>query len=296
MSILHSYFNSILISKIMSKSYLFLASLLLFSCVNSEQRSSASADNTAVSKPSELIGKEVSYEADSVSMKGYLVYDSAFEGPRPGVLVVHEWWGQNEHTRNSADKLARAGYIALAIDMYGDGKSTGHPQDAMAFSSAVMSDFPGAKNRFEAAMKVLQDQELCTTDELSAIGYCFGGGIVLNMARQGVQLDGVASFHGSIDPIEPAGPGDVQAKILIMNGADDPFVSAESKTALHNEMKAAGVDYEFIDYPDAVHAFTNPAATAKGEEFELPLAYNEAADKASWDQLMKFLEALYPRD
>lgn len=278
----------------MSKLFLLLASILFISCANSEQSSSTTLAASEVAKPSELIGTEVSYEADSVTMKGYLVYDNSIEGVRPGVLVVHEWWGQNEHTRNSADKLAKAGYIALAIDMYGDGKSTGHPQDAMAFSSAVMSDFPGAKKRFEAGMKVLQKQELCANDDLSAIGYCFGGGIVLNMARQGVELDGVASFHGSIDPIEAAEPAGVQAKILIMNGADDPFVSDESKTALHEEMKKAGVDYEFIDYPGALHAFTNPASTAKGLEFELPLAYNEAADKESWGKLMNFLDSLYP--
>lgn len=244
-------------------------------------------------KAPEIIGQEISYSADSVQMKGYLAYDENLEGKRPGVLVVHEWWGHNEHTRNAAEKLAKAGYVAFALDMYGDGKQANHPDDAATFSSAVMSDFPEAKERFNAAMEVLKQSEYTDSEEIAAIGYCFGGGVVLNMARQGADLDAVATFHGSITPIERAQPGEVKAKILIMNGAEDPFVTKEAIADLKEEMKEAKVNFEFVNYPGAVHAFTNPAATKKGEEFGLPLAYNAKADSSSWSKLQVFLSNVF---
>jgi dienelactone hydrolase len=273
-----------------------LGIVLLTACAGNQKAEVEATEptrQTEESKTPNIIGEEITYEADSITMKGYLAYDANRVGPRPGVLVVHEWWGHNEHTRKSAEKLAEAGYVAMALDMYGDGKSADHPKDAMAFSSAVMSDFEGAKKRFEAGMRVLSENEMTAKDDIAAIGYCFGGGIVLNMARQGESLDAVASFHGSIDPIVPATAGGVKARILIMNGADDPFVSDESITALHKEMTDADVDYEFIDYSGAVHAFTNPAATEKGLKFELPLAYNQEADSASWVRMLQFLESTF---
>ncbi|NNC81965.1 MAG: dienelactone hydrolase family protein [Flavobacteriales bacterium] len=276
--------------------YLF-AALLLIACGGNPSEEADIPEVTesqeSMTKGPDIVGKEMSYEADSVTMKGYLAYDADLSGPRPGVIVVHEWWGHNEHSRNVADKLAEEGYVAFALDMYGDGKTAAHPQDAMAFSGAVMSNFEGAKERFAAAMEVLQADEHCDKDEIAAVGYCFGGGIVLNMARQGVDLDAVATLHGSIGPIEPATPGSVKGRILVMNGADDPFVSAEAIDSFKSEMEAAGVDYEFVNYEGAIHAFTNPAATAKGEEFELPLAYNADADSLSWLKLGDFLEETF---
>ncbi|NQV54172.1 MAG: dienelactone hydrolase family protein [Flavobacteriales bacterium] len=267
----------------------------LISCSGSSDHSSetATADSTVAPAAPNVIGQEVTYEADSITMKGYLAYDASIEGKRPGVIVVHEWWGHNEHTRNAADKLAKEGYVAFALDMYGDGKTAEHPEDAGAFAGAVMQNFDGAQARFNAALKVLIDDAHSDPEHLAAIGYCFGGGVVLNMARQGAELDAVATFHGSIGPIEPAQPGVVNARLLVMNGKDDPFVSADAIASFKAEMDSAGVEYEFVNYPGAVHAFTNPAATEKGKKFELPLAYNKEADEKSWAKLLAFLAEVF---
>lgn len=269
--------------------FLFSASLFL-ACANPDQKAD---DKTEATNPSTLVTQEVSYQADGITMKGYLVYDGALEGERPGVIVVHEWWGHNEHSRNSAEKLANAGYVAFALDMYGDGKTAEHPSDAGSFAGAVMQNFDGAKARFNAAVETLKADPHTNKDHIAAIGYCFGGGVVLNMAREGAELDAVATFHGSLGAVHDAEPGKVKAKILVMNGEDDPFVSPETKANFKTEMDAAGVDYKFIDYPGAVHAFTNPDATEKGKKFSLPLKYNKAADKASWKELLKFLDEVW---
>lgn len=266
----------------------------LISCSgNGDHTQETSTTESTVAKAPNVIGREVTYEADSITMKGYLAYDANVEGKRPGVIVVHEWWGHNEHTRNAADKLAEEGYVAFALDMYGDGKTAEHPEDAGAFAGAVMQNFDGAKARFNAALQVLLDDAHSHSEQVAAIGYCFGGGVVLNMARQGADLDAVATFHGSIGPIEPAQPGVVNARLLVMNGEDDPFVSAEAITNFKAEMDSAGVAYEFVNYPVAVHAFTNPAATEKGKEFGLPLAYNKEADEKSWAKLLAFLDEVF---
>ena len=227
--------------------YLFTA-LLLFSCGGGTKTDTTVTEEVQITEPT-IVGQEISYQADSVTMKGYLTYDENITGPRPGVIVVHEWWGHNEHSRKAADKLAADGYVAFALDMYGDGKTAAHPEDAMAFSGAVMSNFTGAKERFNAAMEVLKADQHCDEEAIAAVGYCFGGGIVLNMARQGADLDAVATFHGSIGAIDPASPGSVKGKILVMNGADDPFVSAEAIAEFRKEMETAEVDYEFVNYP-----------------------------------------------
>lgn len=238
-------------------------------------------------------GKEVQYTADGVVMKGYLAYDGNIKGKRPGVLVVHEWWGLNEYARKRARMLAGMGYTALAVDMYGDGKQATHPDDAGKFSSELMKNFAVAKTRFIAAMEFLKKQPSTDPDRIAAIGYCFGGGIVLNMARQGVDLRGVASFHGGLAAVKPALPGAVKAKILVLHGADDKFTTPEQIEAFKKEMKGAGADFRFIAYPGAVHSFTNPDADELGKKFNLPLAYNAKADRKSWEELRKFLKTIF---
>ncbi|MBI1192340.1 MAG: dienelactone hydrolase family protein [Bacteroidetes bacterium] len=240
-----------------------------------------------------LLEREITYMADSVEMKGFLVYDTLLAGDRPGVLVVHEWWGHNEHARNAARKLAAAGYTAFAVDMFGDGATANHPEQASAFTAAVMGDPQGAVARFGAALETLLNEGPVKTDDVAAIGYCFGGGVVLNMARQGMPLDATVSFHGSLGAVEPARPGMVKGRMLVLNGEADPFVPAESIAAFKTEMDAAGVNYTFINYPGAVHAFTNPEATSYGEKFSLPLAYNAAADSLSWAEALRFLEGSF---
>src|SRR5207253_2735954 len=154
-------------------------------------------------------------QSGTTTLKGYVSYDDAVKGKRPGVLVVHEWWGQNSYVRMRADMLAKAGYTALALDMYGDGKLADHPQQAGEFSKAVFQNFPEAKRRFEAALEKLKKQPTVDPSKTAAIGYCFGGGVVLNMARQGEDLKGVASFHGNLMAVEPAKKGAVKAKVLV---------------------------------------------------------------------------------
>lgn len=268
--------------------FLFIA--LFFAACGSQPKRETPQESPA---EKQIVGEEITYTADSITMKGYLAYDANAVEKKPGVIVVHEWWGHNGHSRKSAEKLAEAGYVAFALDMYGDGKTAEHPSDAGAFAGAVMSDFAGAKERFNAALEVLTKNEHCNKDEIAAVGYCFGGGVVLNLARQGADLDAVASFHGSIGAIEKATPGSVKGKILVMNGEIDPFVSAEAITNFKNEMDSAGVSYEFVNYPNAKHAFTNPMATEKGKEFNLPLEYNQEADEKSWAKLLEFLDSVF---
>jgi len=234
-------------------------------------------------------GEEVTYSANGTTLKGWLAYEGHAMGKRPAVLVVHEWWGHNAYARKRANMLAELGYVALAVDMYGDGKQALHPSDAGKFSGEVSKNRPLTKARFEAAMKVLRDDPRVDSSKLAAIGYCFGGSVVLNMAREGEPLLGVASFHGGLATDTPAQKGKVKAKIRSFTGADDKMIPAAQVQAFEQEMKAAGVDYKAMVYPGAMHSFTNPDADAYGKQFNLPLAYDAAADKDSWLQLQKFL-------
>jgi dienelactone hydrolase len=241
----------------------------------------------------DIRGEEISYESNGVNLKGYLAYDAAKTGRRPGVLIVHEWWGQNDYVRRRARMLAELGYTAFALDMYGDGRQAAHPADAQKFMMEVLNDLPAAEARFLAAKSLLQSQPTVDPEKIAAIGYCFGGGVVLHMARIGTDLDAVASFHGSLATASPAAPGAIKARILVAHGADDPLVPPADVEAFKAEMAAAGADLTFIAYPGAVHGFTNPDATAMGEQFDMPLRYDEAADKASWTELKNFLKEVF---
>lgn len=237
-----------------------------------------------------VVGTPVEYAAPGVTLKGYYAYDDAKAGKRPGVLVVHEWWGLNEYARKRAQMLAELGYAALAVDMYGDGKTAAHPDDAGKFAAETTKNFDVAKARFQAAQEFLARQPQVDGKRIDAIGYCFGGGVVLNMARQGADLRGVASFHGSLAPAKPAQPGSVKARIVVFNGADDKFVSAEAIEAFKKEMAEAKADFRFENLPGAIHSFTNPDSTEMGKKFNMPLAYNAAADQKSWAELQGFLK------
>jgi dienelactone hydrolase len=240
-------------------------------------------------------GEEVQYRDGNVVMKGYLAYDDAVKGKRPGVIVVHEWWGHNEYTRKRARMLAELGYTALAVDMYGEGKTADHPDTAGKFSGEVRKNMALMTARFNAARQVLIKHKTVDAERVAAIGYCFGGSVVLEMARQGADLAGVVSFHGNLQTEHPAKPGKVKAQLLVLNGGDDPFVSAESIAAFKKEMEAARAKYRFVSYPGAKHAFTNPDADGYGKKFNLPLAYNAVADKESWDQMKVFLAGAFKK-
>jgi dienelactone hydrolase len=203
------------------------------------------------------------------------------------VLVVHEWWGHNQHARNAADRLAKAGYVAFALDMYGNGKVTTHPDSAQAFAAEAMKDATAIPGRFDAALAVLKADSHVDGSRIGAIGYCFGGAVVLNMARAGEDLKAVGTFHGALGTQHPAEPGKVKAKLLVQAGADDPMVNADAVTAFEKEMHAAGANLRVIRYPGAKHSFTNPDADKSG----VPgLEYNASADHKSWAELIKFFK------
>lgn len=240
-----------------------------------------------------VVGEEIDYQADGTTLKGYLAYDTATKDKRPGVLVVHEWWGHNDYARERARKLAKLGYVALAVDMYGDGKQAAHPEDAQKFSSAIANNMPLGQARFEAAMAVLKKHQATDKSDIAAIGYCFGGAVVLQMAREGLDLDAVVSFHGSLGTPKPAQADTVKAKVMVAHGAADPFVKPEQITGFMSEMNQAGVDYRFTAYGGAVHSFTNPDADKFGEKFNLPLKYNKQADADSWRDMQTFLQQAF---
>lgn len=234
-------------------------------------------------------GREVTYSTNGTALKGYIAYDDATKGKRPGILVVHEWWGHNEYARKRARMLAERGYTALAVDMYGDGKQANHPDDAGKFAKEVSQNAALARARFEAALELIKKEKTVDAASIGAIGYCFGGSVVLNMARMGEPLKAVASFHGGLSTQQPAERGKVKARIASFTGEDDPMIPATQVAAFRQEMENAGVNYKVVTYPGATHAFTNPAADELGKKFNLPLAYNAAADHASWDEGLAFL-------
>jgi dienelactone hydrolase len=240
-----------------------------------------------------VVGKTVEYSARETILKGYIAYDDTVKGKRPGILVVHEWWGLNDYIRKRADMLAELGYTALALDMYGEGKIAAHPKDAGKFSSELMKNFGVAKARFIAAEEFLKKDPTVDPGKIGAIGYCFGGGVVLNMAVQGADLKGAVSFHGSLALVQPPKLNEVRAKILVLHGGSDKFVTSEQIETFKIQMKTAGASYNFIVYPDAVHAFTNPDATENGKKFNMPIAYNAQADHASWEEMKKFFKEIF---
>ncbi len=238
-------------------------------------------------------GREVVYEENGTTLKGYIAYDDAIKGKRPGVLVVHEWWGQNEYARKRVRMLAELGYTAMAVDMYGNGKVVDNPDDAGKLAAGVYKDMPAAKARFEAAMRVLREQNTVDAGEIAAFGYCFGGGIVLNMARIGEDLKGVASFHGGLGTATPAQPGAIKARIISFSGDADPTIGPDKVAAFKKEMEHAGANFRVVTYPGAKHAFTNPDADVMGKKFNLPIAYDAKADKDSWEQAKVFLREVF---
>lgn len=237
----------------------------------------------------------VDYSAGGVPLKGYLVWDDSKGDKQPGILVVHEWWGLNDYARQRARMLAELGYTALAVDMYGDGKTTEHANEAQAFVKSVHERAEASKERFLAAMDFLKRQPMVDPGKIAAIGYCFGGSTVLNMARQGLDLAAVASFHGNLATQTPARPGSVKAKVLVLNGAADDFATPESIADFKQEMANAGADYRFIDYPGAKHGFTNPDADRLGKANNIPIAYQAKADHESWQAMKELFKQVFGR-
>jgi dienelactone hydrolase len=233
--------------------------------------------------------ESVTYKDGETTMKGFIVYDDASQGKRPGVIIVHEWWGITNHIHAEARRMASWGYTAFIADMYGDARTADNPKDAGALSGAVRKQPAVMQARFDAAMATLAKHPTVDASKIGAMGFCFGGSVVLDMARVGTDLKGVAAFHAGLGAAGAhAEPGKVKAKLLVQNGADDPFIKPDSVEAFKKEMDAAKVDYHYISYPGAVHAFTNPEATALGKKFNLPIAYNADADAKSTAEAKTF--------
>lgn len=240
-----------------------------------------------------VTGHEVKYTAAAGPLHGYMVFDDAVTGKRPGILVVHEWWGQNEYVRKRARMLAELGYVALALDMYGEGKLAAHPDEAGKFAGEVRRNMDLGRQRFLAALKLLKEQPAVDLDRIAAIGYCFGGGVVLQMARDGVDLKGVVSFHGSLATDAPAEKGKVKAEILVCNGGADKHIPLGQIQSFIEEMVAAGVSFQFHSYPGALHSFTNPKADEFAARFNIAVGYNEQADRRSWQDMQSFFRRIF---
>jgi dienelactone hydrolase len=282
-----------------SRSNLVISLLVLAVCWAGCAQDSPAAARSSEPAPAATSGGEagspavatrsVDYTAGGITMRGFLAYPAHATDKRPGVLVVHEWWGLNDYARRRAKDLAALGYVALAIDMFGDGKVATHPEEAKKFAHEASADPVARLQRFEAARAVLAADEHVDGQKLAAIGYCFGGGIVLNAARSGSKLDAVASFHGSLDTDKPMPASTFSGRIFVATGAADPFVPADQVGAFRKEMDAASAKYEVVEYPGAKHAFTNPEATEVGKQNGLPLEYNAEADTSSWQKLRELL-------
>ncbi|MGA7161656.1 MAG: dienelactone hydrolase family protein [Bacteroidota bacterium] len=250
---------------------------------------------SAVASQAGIVREHVNYTADGVILKGYLAYNDTIKEKMPGILVVHEWWGNNDYSRMRADMLAELGYVALAVDMYGDGKVADTPADAGKLAGGAMKDMQTMKARFLAALDLLKKNKAVDPTRIAAIGYCFGGGVALNMACAGVDLQGVVSFHGSLASVAPAKAGTVKAKILICNGAADQFNPDSVVRSFKADLDSSKADYRFVNYDGAMHSFTNPASTEIGKKYKMPVAYNEQADKKSWADMEEFFGMIFKK-
>ena len=263
---------------------IFIASLFFISSCNND----SSTGKTAASGVRE---ESISYDADSAHMTSFVAWDSGSTAKRPVVLVVHEWWGLNDYAKKRMRQLAALGYFAVAVDMYGDGKMGNDPDQAGKLAMPFYYHPEKAKVRFDAALAKAKTYAQADTSNVAAMGYCFGGAMVLNMARMGEALKGVVSFHGNLVGVTPD-KNLLRAKILICHGDSDQFVNAEVPV-FKKQMDSIGADYTFKSYPNATHAFTNPDATIMGEKFKMPIKYDAAADSASWKDMREFFEKIF---
>lgn len=234
--------------------------------------------------------ERIEYRHGDALLEGYLAYDDSCTGKRPGVLVVHEWWGMNAYAKKRAEQLAALGYVAFALDMYGKGKATTDSKQAGEWAGAFRNDRKICQARAAAGLDVLKKRAQVDPARIAAIGYCFGGMVVLEMARGGADLKGVVSFHGSLATPDPGDAKKIKGKVLVLHGADDTFVPAAEIAAFQEEMRRSLVDWQMVYYGGAVHAFTNPDAGKAGIK---GVAYNEAADRRSWLAMRSFFDEIF---
>lgn len=262
-------------------------------CNNQPASKETTADSTATATAEVKLKEEaVTYKDDTATLVGYVVYNEASDQPRPGVLVVPEWWGLNDYTKSRARQLAELGYVALAVDMYGNGKQASTPDEAGKAAAAIYTHPALIKSRVAAALAQLKTYPQTDTGRVAAIGYCFGGAMVLNAAKMGLPLNGVVSFHGNLAGA-PANKDLLKARILVCHGGADKFISPEEEAQFKKGLDSIGADYTFKSYPGALHAFSNPDATEIGKKYNIPIAYNAAADSASWQDMKDFFGKIF---
>jgi dienelactone hydrolase len=232
------------------------------------------------------------YKSGDVSYTGFVAYDENIKGKRPVVFVVPEWWGLNDYAKIRAKQLAELGYLAVALDMFGGGRTAANPTEAQELTKPYYKDPFLGRSLFDAALKKIQGHPMADQKKMAAIGYCFGGYIVLNVAKSGANLKGVVSFHGGLGGL-PVNKQLLKARILVCHGAIDKFVTQQDVDSFKKQMDAAGAGYTFKSYANATHAFSNPDATKTGKEFGLPIEYNAAADKDSWNDMKLFFKQIF---
>ena len=232
----------------------------------------------------------VTYEYGGTTLKGHLAYDDAAQGKRPGVLVLHEWWGLDEYARKRAEQLAGMGYVAFAADMYGNGKVVDHPDDARKMATAVRMNMGTWLGRAKAGLGVLAKSDKADAGKLAAIGYCFGGSTALQLAYAGADLDAVVTFHAALPTPTPEQAKAIKGKVVVAHGADDPFIPKEAIDKFRAALDAAKANYQFESYPGAVHSFTVPGAD---KHMIKGMAYNEAADKKSWSTMKETFDQAF---
>jgi dienelactone hydrolase len=230
------------------------------------------------------------YRHGDTILEGYLAYDDRIKKKRPGVMVVHEWYGLNDYAKARAEQLANLGYIAFAVDIYGKGVKAKNREEAAKLAGMYRSDRGLMRARAAAGLEALRQQPHVDGSRIAAMGYCFGGGTALELARSGAQLSGVVSFHGNLDTPDPGDAKNIKAKVLALHGADDPLVTPAHVHAFQDEMRKASVDWQMVLYGGAVHSFTNPAS---GSDPSKGLAYNEKADSRSWAAMRLFFDEIF---
>jgi dienelactone hydrolase len=238
----------------------------------------------------EIQMKEVTYKDGDQPLTGYLAWDDAIKGKRPGVMVVHEWWGLNDYAKERAKMLAEEGYVAFAADMYGPGKVTTHANDAKGWMTQITQNQEAWQKRALLGLEQLKASPHVDKSKLASIGYCFGGATVMQMAYAGADLKGVVSFHGSLPPASPEQAAAIKPRVLIAHGNIDPFIPAERIVKFKQALEDANVDWEMDIYGGAKHGFTNPEAGEFGMD---ALAYDEKADTRSWTRMKAFFDEIF---
>ena len=266
--------------------------LSLMACNGDKSKTTTKETETEAMQKPAIKEETLRYAADSINMIGFVAYDSATNKKRPVVVVVHEWWGLNDYAKSRARALAELGYLAIAVDMYGNGATADNPELAGKLAGPFYQDPQMAKKRFDAALAKIKTFTVADTNRVAAIGYCFGGAQVINLAKMGGNFRGIVSFHGNLVGV-PADKNLLKAPMLVCHGADDQFVKADEVALFKKQMDSVGAVYTFKSYAGATHAFTNPNATQMGEKFKIPIAYNAAADSASWKDMNEFFGKIF---